>query len=59
MLDFKANYKNDYKYKAEKCKCDACGKETNAWSTVSSGRAGIWRKWRIKFQTFKKLSKFG
>ena len=28
MLDFKANYKNDKNYKAEKWKCEACGRET-------------------------------
>ena len=28
MLDFKVHYKNDKNYKAEKWKCEACGRET-------------------------------
>ena len=34
MLDFKANYKNDYKYKAEKWKCEACGEEMETQAHV-------------------------
>ena len=34
MLDFKANYKNDYKYKSEEWKCEACGREMETQAHV-------------------------
>lgn len=34
MLDFKGNYKNDKKYKAEKWQCEACGNEVETQTHV-------------------------